>query len=260
MRLAHFTVAAAAVILIAGPASAQNDSWSWNKVIASGRTLEIKGINGDISATAASGGEVQVIAKKSGRRSQPSSVRLVAVEHAGGVTICALYPDSKRSEPNECRPGNRGRMNNKNNDVNVDFEVRVPRGVKFTGRTVNGSISASGLTADAEVSTVNGGIHVGTTGLATARTVNGDIEASMGRSDFESLDFGTVNGSIRVAMPEPLNTRVVASTVNGSIESDWPLTVSGKFGPKRVNGQIGSGGRELELSTVNGDIELVKRN
>jgi hypothetical protein len=35
--------------------------------------------------------------------------------------------------------------------------------------------------------------------------------------------------------------------------------VIGRLGPRRLNGTIGSGGRRLELSTVNGSIRL-RRN
>jgi hypothetical protein len=49
---------------------------------------------------------------------------------------------------------------------------------------------------------------------------------------------------------------VRASTVNGQIVTDFPLTVTGRLGPRRVNGTIGSGGRRLELATVNGTIRL----
>jgi DUF4097 and DUF4098 domain-containing protein YvlB len=251
---------ALAATLIATPAMGQN-AWSWNKVVPAGRTLEIKGINGEITATGASGAEVQVTARKTSKRSDLASVQLVVVEHAGGVTICAVYPTPAGKRENECAPGENGRMNNSNNDVQVDFEVRVPRGVQLVARTVNGSVRATGLTADAETYTVNGGVRVETTGLARASTVNGSIDAKMGRSNWTgTLEFSTVNGTVEVTMPGGVDAEVHASMVNGSFASDWPMTVKGKWGPKRVNGTIGRGGRELELSTVNGNIELRQAN
>ena len=262
MTVSRITFAALATILAVTPAAAQDrDSWSWNKALAAGRTIEIKGVNGAISATAAAGSQVEVVAKKSARKSDVSDVKLEVVEHAGGVTICAVYPTPRGKRPNECVPGRDGRMNTENNDVEVDFEVRVPRGVAFTGRSINGSVRASGLTADAELYTVNGSVRVETTGLARAGTVNGNIDVRMGRTNWnEELDFGTVNGSITVEMPGAVDADVEASMVNGSFESDWPMTIKGRWGPKRVTGRIGSGGRELTLSTVNGDIELKKTN
>jgi hypothetical protein len=247
---------ALAATLVATPAMAQN-AWNWKKAVPAGQTIEIKGINGEITATGASGAEVQVVARKTSKRSDPASVKLEVVEHSGGVTICAVYPTPAGKRANECAPGGNGRMNNSNNDVQVDFEVRVPRGVQLVARTVNGSVRATGLTADAETYTVNGGVRVETTGLARASTVNGSIDATMGRSNWTgSLEFSTVNGTVEVTMPRGVDAEVHASMVNGAFESDWPMTVKGKWGPKRVNGTIGRGGRELELSTVNGNIEL----
>jgi DUF4097 and DUF4098 domain-containing protein YvlB len=256
----RFAFAVVAAVLVATPAMAQ-ESWSWNKTVAAGRTLEIKGVNGDINATAASGSEVQVTAKKSSKRSDLESVTIKVVEHEGGVTICAMYPSPMGKRENECGVGDNGRMNTNNNDVEVDFEVRVPRGVKLVARTVNGAVRATGLTADAETYAVNGGVRVETTGLARASTVNGSVDVKMGRTNWTgTLEFSTVNGSVDIEMPGTVDTEVNASMVNGSFSSDWPMTVKGKWGPKRVNGTIGSGGRELELSTVNGNIELRQAN
>ena len=46
-------------------------------------------------------------AQRTGRRNDPEDVRLEVVEHAGGVTICAVYPSKDAARPNECRPGAR---------------------------------------------------------------------------------------------------------------------------------------------------------
>lgn len=259
MILSRFTLAMFAAALVTTPAFAQ-DTWTWRKAIAAGGTVEIKAINGDIAATAASGNEVEIVARKTAKRSDTDGVTLKVVEHEGGVTICAMYPTARGKQPNECVPGKGGRMNNNNNDVEVDFEVRVPRSVAFTGRTVNGSVRAANLAQDVAAHTVNGSVRVSTSGLARASTVNGGIEASMGRANWsDELEFSTVNGSVTLALPESVSADVEASTVNGSFSSDWPMTVRGKWGPKRIRGQIGTGGRELTLSTVNGDIEL-RRN
>jgi len=140
-----------------------------------------RGVNGDIAAEPSAGSDVEVKAVKTGRRSDPAEVKIEVVEHDAGVTICAVYPSRDPGRPNECKPGGAGRMNVNNNDVSVDFSVRVPAGVKFIGRTVNGAISASlaSLKKPAEFNTVNGGITLelpAKTGAELdARTVNGRI-------------------------------------------------------------------------------------
>lgn len=182
------------------------------------------------------------------------------VEHEGGVTICAVYPPGRDGRANECAPANRGRNNSQNNNTRVHFRVEVPRGVPFIGRTVNGDVTARGLTADVVAHTVNGQIDVATQGSAQASTVNGSMDVTMGRSDWrDELEFETVNGGITLTFSGDLNAEVSASTVNGSISTDYPLTIQGRFGPKRLRGVIGDGGRTLTLATVNGSIELRRR-
>lgn len=246
-------------LAITTTAAAQDETWSWNKVVPAGKTVSIHGIIGDISAEPASGNQVQVIAKKSGNRGDVRDVTIEVVEHEDGVAICAMYPS--HSSSSTCYP-NRGSSNVRDNDTSVDFEVRLPRGVKFTGSTVTGSVRATGLTADVKASSVSGHVRVSTTGLVRASTVSGSITARMGRADWENtLSFSTVSGGILLEMPENLNTDVRVTTVSGSLDSDWPMTMNGRrFSPRNLSGTIGTGGRELKLSTVSGDIELRKVN
>ena len=253
------TAILAAVAAAAFPAlaAAAQEEFRWSGKVAAGQAIEIKGVNGGITATGTTGGEIELVAVKKGRKSDPHAVKIDVVEHEGGVTICAVYPSE--GTPNECAPGKGGRMRVRDNDVNVEFRLSVPAGVRFVGRTVNGGIDARGIKADAEAETVNGGVDLDSTGIARAETVNGGISARFGRSDWTgTLKLATVNGGIDVTMPDGLSAEVNASTVNGDISTDFPITVSGKIGKRKLQGTIGSGGRQLEMNTVNGGIELRK--
>lgn len=254
------SISIAALLSMATIGTAGAQDFNWRGRIATGKRLEIKGVNGDVRAVLASGAEAVVNAAKHSRRSDPDEVEIKVVESDAGITICAVYPTPPRARrENSCEPGDQWHSNTENNDVTVDFEVQVPAGVEFHGKTVNGEMSAEGLKADARASTVNGSVRVTTTGLAEASTVNGSVYVEMGRADWaDELDFSTVNGKITLVLPAKLDTEVRASTVNGEMESDFPMTVSGRFGPRRWRGTIGAGGRSLSLSTVNGEIRLRK--
>jgi len=249
----HLSVGVADAITSLGQTEA---TFSWRGHIETGRTLEIKGINGAIAAEPAAGSEIEVDATKRGRRNDPEEVRIEVVEHDDGVTICAVYPDED-GEPNVCLPGDAGHLNARHNDVKVDFTVKVPNGVRFVGRTVNGKVEAHDLTAGVDARTVNGSVSLSTRGPGTAHTVNGSIRATVGDlSDGAPLEFDTVNGSITLNFAVEPDATVEARTVNGSISTDYPLTVEGRWGPKKLSGKLGAGGRRIELSTVNGSIAL----
>lgn len=242
--------------------SQHSSEFRWNGTLTAGQTIEIKGINGDIKTAAASGSEVQVFAAKTSRRSDVNQVQIKVVQHAGGVTICALYP-TEHGYSNECeagigQPRNRAASSGvNNNDVRVDFTVRVPAGVNFEGRTINGEVSATGLTGNVVAKTINGSIKISTTGYAEATTINGEISAKFGDTNWpKELTFKTLNGEINLDLPANISTEVDAETLNGQINSDFPINLVSFKDRKHVRGRIGVGGRELHLKTLNGSINL----
>ena len=234
----------------------QGAEFRWREALAAGRTIEIRGINGNVSAVPSAGGEVEVVAVKRARRSDPDEVRVEVVRTDEGVLICAVYPNVG-GEPNTCEPNN-GRSQVRDNDTTVNFTVRVPAGVKFNGRAVNGNVEAEGLGADVDAKTVNGNVSVTTSGFARAQTVNGSITAVMGSANWpDGLEFKTVNGSINLSLPASLSARVEAKTLNGEITTDFPMTVTGTVSRRRLSGTIGAGGeRQLTLETVNGSVQI----
>ncbi len=250
---------AAGAVRVAGSDTRGTPDYQWSWRLAAGKAIEIEGVNGEIQALGTTGDKVEVTARKHARHSDPSRVTVEVLEHADGITLCVRYPDAWGSH-NECEPHGRSHMNTRNNDTQGDFEVRVPAGVRFVGRMVNGSVEGRDLVADAEAHTVNGSVVLETRGRAEANTVNGSVRARLGRLGPDgAVEFTTVNGGITLEIPGTLDADLSARTVNGGIETDFPITVQGSFlGRHRLSGTIGRGGPRIELSTVNGSIHLRK--
>jgi Toastrack DUF4097 len=252
--LRRATVLAVGMLTLASVALAGTDrSFEWSGRLGRGQTIEIKSVNGEIEAEYTSGDKVEVTAVKRWNRSDPDEVTIEVIEHDGGVTICTRYP----GRGNSCGVGEGGHMNVNHNDVSVDYVVRVPAGVTLAARTVNGSVDVVQLRGPVEATSVNGSIHISTSGQAEAKTVNGSINVTIGTAQWkDDLAFTTVNGRIELTLPEDTGAEVHATTVNGDISTDLPLKVRGRFGPRSVNGTIGEGGGGLHLTTVNGGISL----
>jgi hypothetical protein len=257
MRIA---MAIVALVAAAAPAAAQReDTFRWSGQLAAGKTLEVRGLNGDIAARPSSGRTVEIVALKKGDDDDPRAVDVEVIEGDDGIQICAVYPGEDGDRVSTCRDSHDS-DDIEDNDVVVDFTVSVPSGVAFDAGTINGGIDVSNLQADVRVRSVNGGIEVASSGTVEASTVNGSIKASTGSASWSgTLDFQTVNGSITLTLPAGASASVSAETVNGGFSSDFPLTVeAGSWGPKQVHGTIGSGGGRLNLETVNGGIAIRK--
>lgn len=253
-------IAGVIAVLCAGFAAAQDFQWSGD--LAPGTSVEIKGVNGDVTAFRSNTGGVEVTATKEARKSNPDDVRIEVVEHADGVTICAVYPTPEDAErENRCEPGRRGNMSTRNNDVQVHFRVAVPDGVDFVGKTVNGDVSADSIPSNVAATTVNGDVDIKAAGYVEAKTVNGDITARVGQANWEGeVEFKTVNGDITLHFDSRIDADFEAQTVNGSIKTDLPVEIKGRYGPKKAWGTLGAGGRRLSAQTVNGSIEIAESN
>lgn len=230
------------------------EAFDWKGTIAQGQSIEIKNIAGDVQASFAPGSEVVVHANKTGQDSDPASVTIEVVQHAGGVTICAVYPDVPGQAPNECAPGLQGNMSTQDNDVRVDFTLSVPDGVQFVGRAIAGDVEAKGLRSDAFVVTTGGDIDVSTTGIAEAFSVSGSLSIVIGQADpGRDLTFRSIAGDVSVRVPANTNAEAHLSTSGGTITSDFPL--QGTTTTHRVC-TLGNGGPDLRLSTVSGNVSL----
>ncbi len=235
--------------------SDRHEAWNWSGTLAAGRALEINGVNGSIVAEPGAGDRVVVTADKHSRRHDPSLVKIEVKQDSDGIVICAEYP----GQGSPCKGPGFGFGGNRAGDVEVDFHVLVPAGVKFTGNNVNGAVRALGLRGPVKARTVNGECTIETSGSGEASTVNGAVHATLGHlSAKDELAFHTVNGSITLQLPPDADAEFSSSTVNGSIQTDFPVTLSHGWGPRSASGTIGRGGARLSAHTVNGAIRLLK--
>ncbi|MGB9465649.1 MAG: DUF4097 family beta strand repeat-containing protein [Candidatus Acidiferrum sp.] len=258
----------AVISLVAGgPARAQGEKrtvfapgdFHWQANLKAGQTLEVVNTNGEIAANRASGDAARVAGARGGN-DDDHELFIEVVEYADGVTICAVY--AKDKAPGRCH---RGGVSSESSNwwhghrAKINFDVQVPRGVRFNALTTNGGVHCVNLDSVVEAATTNGNVEVSTSEWASARTTNGGVRVAMGNAKWSGeLELMTTNGSVDVTLPASAEFKVDAATTNGGIRSDFPITVQGKFGPKTLSGTVGGGGRELKVATTNGGIELKK--
>jgi hypothetical protein len=259
---------AATLLLPALPASGgaqqrRSTDFEWSGRIAAGRHLYVRNLNGSIRVSRATGETAEISAVKRWRRGDPEDVKVELRKVGSGdqdVLVCALWFERTECDEDGYETHNdRNRWNSRNNDVSVEFTVRLPAGVRLVTSTVNGALEIEGATASVEATTVNGEIHAASTGgPVMAQTVNGSIEVRMREMGSEPLEFSTVNGSITVYVPDEINAELDMRTVNGRVSSDFPLTLRGRINPRHLRATLGKGGQRIEFSTVNGSVDLRK--
>lgn len=225
--------------------------FDWSGTIASGQQLEVSGVNGAIVVAPGDGRTLKVHAVKTGRRHDPGQVRVDVCSTPKGVHVCTVYPGGRGCE------NGRPSLNARDNDVQVDYRIVVPSGVRLQLVTVNGSVEVKNVDGVVHATTVNGNCVIATRASGEATTVNGSVDVHIGQlAADDRLEFSCVNGSITVSLPANASAGIDASTLNGSIQTDFPLQASHGFGPRSLRGTLGRGGARVKLSSVNGSIRL----
>ena len=240
----------------------EREAFTWEGRIREGRWIMIRNMNGTVDVTPSSGDKVEVVATRHTRRGDPDYVRFEVKKFGANgedVVICALWGENSDCDERGYRSRNDSRR--RNNEVSVEFRVRVPKGVKVAAHSVNGEVSVDGVDSEVDAGTVNGGVIVRSAGgPVNANTVNGSVRATMGRFNLNTdLSFSSVNGTVIAEFSDDLNADVELSTVNGRFLTDFPVTISGRIDPRRLRATLGKGGPRIRLNTVNGNVELRKR-
>jgi hypothetical protein len=143
----------------------------------------------------------------------------------------------------------------------IDYELEVPPSIALDLKTVNGRIVTRGTEGEAELVTVNGGIDAESSGVRelSAKAVNGTVRAKFLR-DFNGATLKTVNGRVEAILPPTASFTCNLSQVNGDFEASFPLSIHSNPGSRRVSGEVNGGRHTLQITTVNGDVEVQHLN
>jgi hypothetical protein len=250
----------------AAPAWAQSEKravfrphdFHWQENLKAGQMLEVINRNGEIEASSAKGDEARAESMTRGN-DDDRELFIEVVEYPDGVTICAVH--ARDMTPGRCH---RGGVSSESlgwheRRAKVNFDVQVPRGVRFHAMTTNGNVLCRDLNSVVEAATTNGNVDVSTSEWASARTTNGGVRVSIGNAKWnDELAVETTNGNVDVTLPGSAEFKLNAGTTNGKIHTDFPVTVLGSFSSKDLSGTVGGGGRELKVMTTNGTIKLTK--
>ena len=257
-RLRTAAVAGAAIVLAAATASAQQGTgdFHYEKQLGAGARVELHNLDGDVSVVPSTSGKVEITGRKT--RNGDDRVHVEVHETSNGLIACVMWDDMDGScdEDGYHIHGDDGWRRR----GSMDLEVRVPANVRVSAASVSGDVSVEGAQGDVRASSVSGSVKLRHLHAASLRatSVSGDVDAQIDAFDGSSGDISakSVSGDVTLEMPKALDADVSVSTVSGQIDSDYPMTLNGRMSRRRVEARIGKGGRDLDISTVSGDVRL----
>ncbi len=159
--------------------------------------------------------------------------------------------------------------------VSSDIEVSDLKVDKFEYTGVSGDLKGETIFAEnIKVNTTSGDINIDSyTGDLNIHVISGDLVFKDGslnddinltsisgdiyieQEDPSSMNINTTSGDIGIKISENAGFYLKANTVSGEIDNRFPIEITSS-GKRNLQGKVGSGEKEIIVSTTSGDIKV----
>jgi DUF4097 and DUF4098 domain-containing protein YvlB len=222
--------------------------------LGAGGRVELDNINGAVHISAWDRDEVKVDAVKYANTKERMDEAEIEVDSGSSyVSIRTKYRDHNHTWDSD----------GWNNPASVEYTITVPKNARLDEiKLINGPLDVHGVAGEVRASCINGHMTVqGLQGRVKLDSVNGRMDVQYDRLGNAPVELSSVNGSIELTLPSDAKAEVEASTVSGGIEDDFGLHVNDhRWVGHDLRGELGSGGPRIQLSNVNGRIEIRHAN
>jgi hypothetical protein len=247
--------------LMCAPLAAQSQNrdgdFHWERRLTTGQRVHARNISGDISVTASSSGRVEIVGVRRGSSRSADRLTAEVTETSDGIMVCVVRVDAD----DEC--DGKGYHHHGDDDdwgrASMNLEIRLPSGLEIDASSVSGNVDITGAQGNVQVGSVSGDLRLERLRASSieARTVSGEINASIeALSGSGPLSFKSVSGDVKLELPRSLDADLSMSSVSGQLDSEFQLTLGGRTSRRRIEARIGRGGRDLDVTTVSGDVRL----
>ena len=213
--------------------------------------VSVHGINGLVRVETIESGPAEILIVRSAKTKDDLQFHKINIERSDEeVTI--RTEDDKRSIFSALSKQPEGRQR---------VILKLPRQTNFEANGVNGNVTASELRGKLDLNGINGQIKVtGATGNTEINGVNGGVDVTFAALNDKRIRVDGVNGNIELRFTGATNADLNVRGVNGNIDTDLPNVQNQEEESKRgrLKARIGNGGSKIEISGVNGNVDLVK--
>lgn len=219
---------------------------------ANGR-IELENINGAVHITAWDQNEVKVDAVKYANTQDRLDDAKIEVEASNdSISIRTEYRDHDHTFSGSWH-----------DPAGVEYTLMVPRNARLDEiKLINGSLDIHQVAGEVQASCINGRLEAqGLQGRVKLETINGRLEPQFDRLGSSRIELSSVNGGIELTLPSDAKAEIEASTVSGGINNDFGLhVINHHWVGHEMRGELGGGGSHIEVSNVNGHIEIRHAN
>ena len=144
-------------------------------------------------------------------------------------------------------------------DPKEEVIIKAPRQIALSFRGVNGRVYSTDIEGPLDLKGLNGRAELGLVSeSASIDGVNGSLVVGLNKLGERGVQIHGVNGGIELRLPPGLNADLTAKGMNGSVKSEISEVTVQKTDWSRYSARIGSGGPEIEIKGINGNVRLTR--
>jgi Putative adhesin len=228
-----------------------SDDWNRRYPLTDGGELQVVGASGSIEVTGGSGTDVEVRAERIARASTDAAAR----ELLPRIRIREDIQPEKIVLQTEGLAGLVIGV-----EVAVHYHVTLPASARVHLRT-DGGVQVANMSSHTVVAATNGAVAAtGISGGLEVRAVNGDVTVDLAAVGSDPIELRSTNGNLALTLPKDANAYLLANFTNGTINMDGVnYEQVGEQTRRRARGRINAGGTPIELTSVNGNIQIRPR-
>ena len=133
-------------------------------------------------------------------------------------------------------------------------------GGKLQLSSVSGSVEVGNVDAEARVTSISGNVGLGqVNGSLKVSSVSGGVKATLVSLSPQGIHINSVSGSIEIRFKSEVNADFSAQDISGQVYLDVPnVTRESEEKSSNVRARIGAGGTPITISSVSGNIRLMR--
>jgi lia operon protein LiaG len=140
--------------------------------------------------------------------------------------------------------------------VSGDLKGEMILADNIKANTTSGDIDIDSYTGDLNIHVISGDLVLKDGSLSDnieLTTISGDIYIE--QEDSSSMNINTTSGDVGIKISEDAGFYLKANTVSGEIDNRFPIEITSS-GRRNLQGKVGSGEKEIVVSTTSGDIKI----
>jgi hypothetical protein len=213
-----------------------------------GGTLRLKSFSGRVTITASDRPEVVIDAVRRATRDRLNRIKLDI--HAEGST--SVVVDANHREPSWYE------FMGRNNVVETDFDIKVPRRTNLDVSVFSASVTVDGVEGSHKLHGFSSRLSLSdVAGSVQAHTFSGAVlirEKSWEPN--QKIDVDTFSGDVELHVPESARGTVSFNSFSGRLNSEMPLTLHSSS-RRSLRAELGSGGNAtLRFKTFSGSVKI----